>query len=168
MLLSRENQFVVGIGEIEAVASAEAVIKTYALGSCVAVMICSRKHEWGGMIHVALPDSAVNSEKAARSPGHFADTGLPMLLSKIQSVSGVIPNRANCQVKLAGGANVSDPNNTFNIGKRNLLAIKKILWKYGLGAIAEDTGGDISRTVSLNVGNGVVTLSSPKKGTWEI
>ncbi len=35
-------------------------------------------------------------------------------------------------------ANVADPNNTFNIGKRNVLAAKKILWQFGLGTVAED------------------------------
>ena len=61
-----------------------------------------------------------------------------------------------------------DPNNTFSIGKRNILAIKKILWKFGMGAVAEDVGGGISRTVSVDVDGGRVTISSPARESWEI
>lgn len=71
-------------------------------------------------------------------------------------------------VKLAGGANVMGTNDTFKIGKRNLLTTKKILWKYGLAPLAEDTGGNISRTVSVSVNTGEVSLSSPAKGDWQI
>ena len=34
-----------------------------------------------------------------------------------------------------------DPNNTFNIEKRNVPAIKKILRGHGMGAVAEDNDG---------------------------
>jgi chemotaxis protein CheD len=61
-----------------------------------------------------------------------------------------------------------DPNGTFNIGKRNVLAIKKLLWKYKLGAIAEDVGKDYSRTVSVNIQTGEVLVSSPGKGEWKL
>ena len=61
-----------------------------------------------------------------------------------------------------------DPNNTFSIGKRNALAIKKVLWQFGMGAIAEDIGGSISRTVCVDVDNGRVRISSPGREDWEI
>lgn len=60
-----------------------------------------------------------------------------------------------------------DDKGIFDIGKRNLLAAKRILWKSSLGAIAEDTGGEISRTVSVRVGDGETTISSGSK-TWKI
>jgi chemotaxis protein CheD len=69
-------------------------------------------------------------------------------------------------VKLAGGSVIMDPKNTFNIGKRNVLAIKKILWEMGLGARKEDIGGTISRTVSVYVDTGRVVISSPGRDDW--
>jgi chemotaxis protein CheD len=54
------------------------------------------------------------------------------------------------------------------IGKRNILAVKKILWGYGLAPLAEDVGGSISRTVSVSVKTGEVTLSSPARGQWNL
>ena len=59
-----------------------------------------------------------------------------------------------------------DPKGTFNIGKRNILAIKKILWTRGMGAVAEDVGGSISRTVAVEVDSGKVMLSSAARGNW--
>ena len=61
-----------------------------------------------------------------------------------------------------------DPNNTFNIGKRNVLAIRKILERFRLGAIAEDVGGNISRSVSIEMNTGKVIVSSPGRGEWEL
>ncbi len=58
--------------------------------------------------------------------------------------------------------------NNFNIGKRNALAIKKILWKYGLGPINEDLGGTYSRTLKLELTTGKLTVTSPSKPDWEI
>ncbi|GAB1483918.1 hypothetical protein MASR2M78_27350 [Treponema sp.] len=53
----------VGIGEWAVSKSIDDVIKTYALGSCVAVIIYDAKAKVGGLIHVALPDSSIDAEK---------------------------------------------------------------------------------------------------------
>ena len=71
-------------------------------------------------------------------------------------------------VKLVGGANVADPNNTFNIGKRNVLAIKKILWQCRMGAVAEDVGKNYGRSVAVAVDTGRVVVTSPGRGDWQI
>ena len=60
-----------------------------------------------------------------------------------------------------------DKNQRFDIGKRNVLAIKKALWKRQLGTIAEDTGGEISRTVSIQVSTGELVLSN-SQGQWTL
>ena len=61
-----------------------------------------------------------------------------------------------------------DPNETFKIGKRNVLAIRKTLWRFRLGAIAEDVGGNISRSVAVDMNTGKVIISSPGRGEWEL
>ncbi len=100
-------------------------------------------------------------------PGYFADTGIPTLM-KAMGKMGCNENGKGKIVKLVGGAQIMDPNNTFNIGKRNLLAIKKILWKYRLGVIAEDVGGNISRSVAVDLGTGKIKVSTPGRNDWEI
>ena len=71
-------------------------------------------------------------------------------------------------MKIAGGANVMDAENVFNIGKRNLLSVRKHLWKNRLSPGSEDVGGEISRTMSIDVDTGKVTLYSPSKGEWTL
>jgi len=163
------NAIVLGVGDLGASAQTGAVIKTYALGSCIAVIVLDRKTRCVGMVHIALPESETSPEKAKTLPGYFADTGIPALFNAMRkAANGALSQPADLIVKICGGANVSDKNNVFNIGKRNALAIKKILWKYGLAPRAEDTGGDYSRTVAVYQSNGLVELSSPNKPNWKL
>ena len=116
------------------------------------------------MIHIALPDSAVNIEKAQSLPGYFADTGLPILLKDFKKLGG---DRKTTVIKIAGGSSIMDANKTFDIGKRNAIAVKRFLWKQGLGVMKEDIGGNISRTVSVDIDTGKVMLSNAKN-RWEL
>jgi len=146
----------VGIGDI-LVCSGGEEIKTYALGSCVALVVWDHSLRAGGMIHIALPEAQINPEKALEKPGYFADSGLPLLFSELKKVGA---NRHTCWVKLIGGSSILDENKTFDIGRRNALAVKKYLWKIGLALTSEDIGGSISRTVALAVGTGDLTVST--------
>ncbi|MEA1996187.1 MAG: chemotaxis protein CheD [Gemmatimonadota bacterium] len=156
-----------GVGDLGATSHAGEGLKTFALGSCVAVIIMDPKSRCVAMDHIALPESSTSPERAKQKPGYFADTGIPALLQAMKR-SGADGNYRGMIVKLVGGANVMDKNNTFNIGKRNVLAIRKILWGYGMGAVAEDIGGQISRTVEVDVDNGRVRIFSPGRDSWEI
>jgi len=152
------TQINVGIGELAVSNNPEDHIKTFGLGSCVAVIVLDPKARAVGLIHIALPDSSINQEKAKKLPGYFVDTGIPHLLDKMARL-GCHPKGKGFAIKLIGGAQVMDPNNRFNIGKRNLLAIKKSLWSMQLAVSAEEVGGNVSRTVDLNVKTGRVTIS---------
>jgi len=158
------NTVTVGIGDWAVSTNPEESIKTYALGSCIAVIILDVKIGMAGLIHIALPDSTIDPDKAKNLPGYFADTGLPLMIEEMKRLGAV---RAHVRVKIAGGAAVMDDKGIFDIGKRNLLAAKRILWKSSLGAIAEDTGGDISRTVTVRVSDGETLISSGTK-QWQI
>lgn len=152
------SQINVGIGELAVSKTQGEIIKTFGLGSCVAIVVLEPKVRAVGLIHIALPDSTINPEKGIKQPGYFADTGIPYLISEMMKL-GCHPKGQGLIIKLIGGAQVMDPNQRFNIGKRNILTIKKILWSYNLAVVAEETGGNISRTVDVNVGTGRVTIS---------
>lgn len=159
-------EIVLGIGGIGATNTKGSSLKTYALGSCIAVVILDPQTRTVGMVHVALPDSSIKPEKVASLPGYFADTGIPALIEQMRRCGTKGPK--GLIVKLAGGAQIMDQNNTFNIGKRNALAAKKILWGFGLAPVAEDLGDNFSRTVTLAADSGIMTLSSPGKPNWHI
>ncbi|MFW5829957.1 MAG: chemotaxis protein CheD [Planctomycetota bacterium] len=167
MLGAMNNNIVMlGVGDFGVSRTPGGMVRTLALGSCVAILIHDRATGCIGMDHVALPDSNIAPERAKQRPGHFADTGVPALLRAMQCAAGSVSKKVS--VKLVGGANVADPNNTFNIGKRNALAVRKALWRYGLGPIAEDLGGNYSRSVSLLVDDGRVLVTSPGRPAWEV
>lgn len=158
---------VIGIGDYGATSDPAEVIRTFGLGSCVAVVCTDPAQHIAGMIHVALPDSSMSPERRLEKPGYFADSGLPAFFESLRKV-GWSQGSSRLTVKLAGGAAILDPNGTFNIGKRNVLAIKKILWSMGLGAMAEDVGGNHSRTVTVSAETGAVVITSPNRPTLNL
>lgn len=156
----------VGIGEIGISTDPSDIIKTMALGSCVAVIFTAPKLGAYGMAHVALPDSKIGSERAKSLPGYFADRAIGHLINQFKKLG--VTRSSELVIKLVGGASIMDPKGIFNIGKRNVLTIRKLLWIHRLGARAEDVGENFSRTVWIELKSGKVFVSSPRKGVWEL
>ena len=127
------------------------MLVTYALGSCIAVTLYDPASKVGGMLHFMLPESALDAQKAQQNPYMFADTGIKALLDAVRA-GGAQPKRM--VVRLAGGAQVLDGEGVFQIGKRNYLAARKILWKAGILISAEAVGGEVSRTTRLELATG--------------
>lgn len=161
------STILVGIGEIGIARKPGERVKTVALGSCVALVLLESTTRMIGMAHVALPDSKVCSSRRDDRPGYFADLALPALMKAMQSQGCIINNRTTL-VKLVGGANVMDPTNLFCIGKRNALALRKLLWMQGMAPVAEELGGEISRTVEADCETGCLRISTPGRPDKEI
>lgn len=142
---------VVGISDCKVTRDAESVLVTYALGSCIAVTLYDPAAKVGGMLHFMLPESSLDAVKAQQNPYMFADTGIPALLAAVRA-GGAEPRRM--VVRLAGGAQVLDSQGLFQIGKRNYLAARRILWKSGILVAAEAVGGEVSRTTRLELATG--------------
>lgn len=152
------SQLVVGVGDCLVSDDPESVLVTYGLGSCVAVTIHDPVACVGGLLHFMLPESGIDRTKAQRNPYMFADTGIPRLFHSAYELGA---EKRRLVVTASGGAQVLDPNSVFEIGKRNCLALRKILWKAGVLVHAEDLGGQDSRTVHLEVASGRVSLRGP-------
>ena len=109
------------------------------------------------MLHYQLPESKMDSERANQKPFMYADSGMKLLVDKLVSM-GASKKRMN--VKLAGGAAMDIGPKGFDIGKRNYLAIRKILWKNGMFIDGENVGGSSPRNMYLDIDNGKVTIKS--------
>jgi chemotaxis protein CheD len=127
------------------------VLATYALGSCIGLAVHDAKAGVGGLLHFMLPDSAIDHERGRENPWMFADTGIPMLLDRLCARGA---SKRRLTVRAAGGASMMDQENVFDIGRRNYLAMRKILWKAGVMVHGEAVGGIRSRTVRLEIGSG--------------
>ena len=155
----------VGLGELAVSDSAEDTIKTYGLGSCIAVVVYDRRRQRGGLLHVVYPESSSNKQRAEQQPAYFADTGVPLLMKQFTRQGSI--DRRDLVIRIAGGANMMDSEGRFNIGKRNALAVKKALWNLGLGASAEDVGGSIGRTVWIEIATGSLTVANGSR-RWKL
>lgn len=137
--------------------SAEDVLITYALGSCLGIAVYDAVAKIGGLLHVMLPTSAVNPTKAAKNPLMFVDTGVPELFKACYKAGA---QKERLIVKVAGGASLQNNENTdqFQIGQRNFVMLRKLLWKNSVLIKSFDVGDKFSRTMSLHVATGEVTL----------
>lgn len=133
------------------------VLSTYSLGSCIAVCLYDPMIKIGGMIHYQLPDSKIDANRAAEKPLMFADTGMKILINKLLTLGAI---KRRMQIKISGGAAMNIGPKGFDVGKRNYLAVRKILWKQGMFIDGEDVGGSSPRNMYLNIENGAVTIRS--------
>jgi chemotaxis protein CheD len=161
------NTILLKTGDLGVIKEPEEQLQIVGLGSCVAVILSDLDRRCVAMGHVALPDSNANPDLARKKPGYFADTGIPILLGSAQQARPNGPHHGMA-AKLVGGADNVGLNNSFNIGKRNILAIKKMLWTHGVGVIAEDVGGNFSRTVTIDSCSEHVCISSTDGRRWKI
>jgi chemotaxis protein CheD len=142
----------VGVGDCKITADPGVELITYALGSCIAVAVWDPVARVAGLLHFLLPDSGIDRTSGGRdTPFRYADTGTPLLFRGAYDRGA---EKRRMVVRIAGGAAVFDDGGIFNIGQRNLAALRKILWKAGVLVQAEDVGGSVSRTVRLNNADG--------------
>jgi chemotaxis protein CheD len=152
------TRLVVGVADMVASNDSQAEIITYSLGSCLGVTVYDPVKKIGGLLHLMLPDSKIDAVKAADMPFMFVDTGVPRLFHAAYNFGA---DRSRLVVKVAGGAQLLDQQGIFNIGARNFEALKNLLVKNGLRIHAADVGGLSSRTISLDLTTGGVTVKTP-------
>jgi chemotaxis protein CheD len=154
------NRVVVDIAEHVVTSNIDDRLITFALGSCVAVILHDPTRGAGGMIHYMLPLSSTNPDKAKAKPAMFADTGVPLLFHSMYELGC---KKADLVVKVAGGGQAFDDQGVFEIGKRNVTLLRRMLWKMNVLITGEDVGGQKSRTVSLDIRSGECRVKSPSE-----
>jgi chemotaxis protein CheD len=147
----------VNIADLRVSPNPEDVLITYALGSCLGITVHDPVARVGGLLHLMLPSSAIDPTKAAQNPFMFADTGVPELFLRCYKAGA---QRERIIVTAAGGSctHGEEKDDYFQIGKRNFVMLRKLLWKNSILLKAHDVGGNISRTMSLDIETGVVTI----------
>jgi chemotaxis protein CheD len=149
---------IVGMADLKVSGSPSDRIVTYALGSCLGVVVFDTVAGVGGMLHVMMPESAIDAKKAEVNPYMFVDTGIPQLFKQCYALGA---RKERMEVRVAGGAYQGEDESMdrFQIGKRNFIALRKLLWKNGVMIKASDVGGvQRSRTMVLSVASGEVTV----------
>lgn len=149
---------VVGVADLKLSRNIDERLVTYALGSCLGVTVYDPVARVGGLLHVMLPTGAIDPDKMMQNPSMFVDSGVPALFKETYKLGA---RKERMIVKVAGGSHTgsTDEDDKYQIGKRNLLALRRLLWKNGVMLHAQETGGvQVSRTMWLDIGTGEVTL----------
>ena len=152
------QRVVIGVGDLAVSNNNQVTLSTYALGSCVGVVVYDPVARAGGLLHLMLPDSQISPDKAAAQPAMFADTGLPLLF---RSLTGLKAERARMRLFIAGGACVLSGPDSFKIGERNVRATLDYLGRQGFQVRNPVVGGTVNRTLHLEVGTGSMMLKTP-------
>ncbi len=155
--------YTVGISEMRVSNNRDDVLVTYSLGSCVGVVLYDPVACVGGMVHCMLPSSAIDPAKAHATPGMFVDTGVPALIRAVldmRNADGSTAVASRLIAKVAGAASLLDGRGTFNIGERNYIVLRQVLWENHIQVAAEETGGTIARTLYLYMSSGRTMIRS--------
>jgi chemotaxis protein CheD len=150
-----DGKVVVGVGDLAVSNNPAALVVTYALGSCIGVTIYDPVAKVGGLLHFMLPSAELNQDKAQANPAMFGDSGIPMLFRACYDLGA---KKERLIVCAAGGAEVLADEGHFKIGSRNRTLLRKIFWKNSILLAADETGGSSSRTLSLSMTDGTVTV----------
>lgn len=156
------NTVTVGIADLNVVKSPDTLI-TYALGSCVGICLYDDAAKVAGLAHIMLPLSTEAKQSAGGNMRRYADTGIAELIQKMGAKGA---NTARLTAKIAGGAQMFSVNSAvFNIGERNVAAVKKVLSSYRIRIVAEETGSNYGRTQLFHADTGIMEIRAATKQT---
>ena len=158
------NRLVVGIADLKLSRKPGEFLVTYALGSCLGISIYDPRVRVGGILHAMLPSASTEKDRPDFNPAKFVDSGVTTLFREAYKMGAA---KERIVVKVAGGASVANSGgqDSFQIGKRNIIAMKKLFWKNGVLLKGEDLGGHISRTMTLDLASGEVRIKSNGRET---
>ncbi len=143
----------VGISDYKVAKSPYKLI-TLGLGSCVGIAIYDKINKVGGLSHIMLPDSTLFRREVKVEK--FADLAIPQMVEEITKGS----RNKNLIAKIAGGASMfsfTDETNG-NIGYRNVVAVEEKLKELGIPILGKHTGGNIGRTMIVDLQDFTVNI----------
>lgn len=149
------TRIVVGLGELAVSQDVGQPLAAVGLGSCVAVVLTLVAGGLAGLAHVVLPKSDPSVQNKPQA--YYANVGVPRLLAEVERRGGSVST--GMRVLLVGGASLGK-GGRFDVGKKNVLAVKRQLFRAGLAPVAEDVGGSSARTVSVDIRTGEVFVET--------
>lgn len=162
-----DNMIIVKMGEMAVIKDrldSDIVLKT-TLGSCVGIVCMDRINGISGLSHIMLP-KMIKKDSAV---GKYANTAIPAMLKKMESMGAKINN---INAYIVGGASMfGNGNSILNVGEKNYTEVRSILNKYNIPIIYEDVGGNFGRTLIYYHSKGeieVKTLKSFSKQKQEV
>lgn len=151
----------VGISDLNVAQNGDGLI-THALGSCVGICLYDGTAKIAGMAHIMLPSNK-GFEPVGRQMYKFADSAIPLLVEKMESVGA---RKTRLCAKIAGGAQMFacvSSSGLAHIGERNVLEVRNMLRSMGIPIVADDTGGDYGRTQLISSEDGIMVIRTANR-----
>lgn len=154
------NELFVGVADMRVSNDPSAILITQALGCCIGVSVYDPVARVGGLLHFMLPKAGISktrTDKAKKNPYMFADTGVPLLFQEAYKYGA---DKGRMVIKIAGGARIRNSTGlfNFNIGKHNYVALREIFQENDVPIHEEDVGGNVPRTMGLELATGRVYI----------
>jgi len=158
------HETAVGVAQY-AVVRGSGTLLSRGLGSCVAVVLYDAETRTAGLAHILLPNDTYSRDRSR--PAKFANTAIPNLIAEMRRAGA----GKRLTAKLVGGAAMFSTllsKSGINMGQRNVAAARTALGSAGILITGEDVGGEVGRTVHVDVADGVVTVTCVNRGTREL
>ncbi|MFC5970996.1 chemotaxis protein CheD [Halomarina salina] len=155
------DRILVGVSNY-VVGESEQTLVAYGLGACVSVVLYDESEGVGGLTHAMLPNQPADSG----NPGKYVDAAVEALLrDMIAAGSGL----GDIEAYVVGGATIFELRDlATGAGERNVEAARDQLDSLDVPVVAEAVGGDVGRTVELDLTTGRVTVSTADGETEEL
>ena len=143
-------------GEMK-VSSAPGQLIIHGLGSCVAVFLYDSGPRVGGLAHILLPSPPPD---ATDRLGRYAPTAIATMIEESLRLGA---RREALRAKVTGGSRmfaIEIEGERPTIGEKNVAAALTALKMEGIEVIAADTGGNRGRTVTADLKDGSLTIST--------
>jgi chemotaxis protein CheD len=146
----------------EMVFSAEPVVITTLLGSCVAVTMFNKRLRLGAICHALLPSCRREDDCNHQDAGKYVECAIGMMLERF-NVHGVLHNEV--EAKLFGGSDMFDTidGRRLSVGMQNQEMALKMLEQASVRILTRDLGGPRGRKIMFHTHTGEVFLKRMRK-----
>lgn len=138
----------IGIGEFVVSNTNEVMLATYAIGSCVAIILSSKNKVTSAMIHSVMPTAGQHAWTQYKR-GYFVDRGLAKMIKDFMKATDEPVSHILCWV--VGGGSAKSFGNIDQIGRKNVEQALSVLKKMDIKVMEMIVGGHKSRTVFFDV-----------------
>lgn len=153
--MGEENEKVIEVrmSHMEAAAN-DHTLRSSGIGSCVVITLYDPVKRIGAMAHPMLIE---NASKNVDNPLRFVGNAIYAMIEALEKMGA---RKSRLEAKVVGGANmfkVFDAN-PESIGTLNAEAAKVKLEEEGIKIVANDTGGNIGRSITFDLKTGLVEV----------
>jgi chemotaxis protein CheD len=135
-------------------ASADALVVSTVLGSCVAVCLWDHETRSGGLNHFVLPYAS----REDGAPCRFGPSAMELLLEKVLALGC---ERRNLTARMFGGASQFAPSSErVPIGAQNVAVATRFLEEAGIPLVESQVGGTRGRRVVFSIATGDVAVKN--------